>query len=486
MNRSIRNVAVVVTCLFALIAASLTYRQFFEATKLNADPRNSREAFKEFTQARGAILVDGKAIAESVPSNDQYKFQRNYANGPLYAPLTGFYSLIYGATELESTMNPELAGENNPEVYSQLLRSITRSQEKGSSIELTIDPKLQQIAYDAMGSYRGSVVALDPKTGNVLAMVSTPSYDPNALASHNGTDVNNTYKKLIADPNKPLYNRAISGDLYAPASTFKIITSAAALESGKYTEDTLVEGRSPITLPGTNTSLPNDANEYCKGQAQVEMKWALANSCNTAFATIGIDLGNQAMTDITNKFGFNKQLNIPLPVTPSTFPTGMDNSQLGTSSIGQWNVKETPLQIAMNTSAIANGGVIMKPNLIKNVRASDMQITDQPQPEKYLQAVSADTASKITDMMKLSVSQGVAYSADLSAQGVTVAGKTGTAETTDGGKFNLLFTGFAPADDPKIVIAVVVEEGGDATTEASGNSVAVPIATQVLKGALGL
>ncbi|MFT4244994.1 MAG: penicillin-binding protein 2 [Micrococcaceae bacterium] len=481
MNRSIRNVAVATFVLFTLLVGSLSFRQFFDAPKLNADKRNTRETIKQFSENRGAILVDGKPIAQSTPSKDQYNYQRQYTQGPLYAPLTGFFSLIYGTSGLESELDSDLLPQSNSIFNSQLLQK-TAGTNRTSAVELTIDPDLQLAAYNALGDYKGAAVAMDPKTGNILAMVSKPSYDPNSLASHDGATVNNSYKKLVADPQQPLINRAIAGNLYAPGSTFKLVVAAAALESGKYKEGTMVEGRSPITLPGTHTSLPNDGDVNCGNQEKVPLKIALAYSCNTAFATVGIALGNPALTEMTNKFGFGKELDIPLSVTPSSFPTKMNNSQLGTSAIGQWNVKETPLQVTMNTAAIANKGVMMKPNLVKDVRGPDMNVTKQTKPEKYLQPISANTASKITDMMKYSVSNGVAWQANI--PGADVAGKTGTAETTANGKYNLSFTGFAPASDPKIAVTVVVEQGGDATTEASGSSVAIPVANEIMKEAL--
>ncbi|OMH23348.1 peptidoglycan glycosyltransferase [Tersicoccus phoenicis] len=460
MNQAIRHTWVVAVALLVLILGSLTYVQFFESGRLQANPWNSRNLLQQFSSDRGPILVDGQQIAYSQPSNDQYDYQRVYRDPQLYAPLTGFYSLL-NMTGLEQELNPLLNGSSDQLFYDRITQVLSGNQPRGASVELTIDPQLQKLAYDALGNQKGSIVALNPKTGEILAMVSKPSYDPNAIATHDTARAKQAYESLAQNPNNPLFNRAIGGNLYAPGSVFKLIDTAAALESGKYDPNSVLDNPAELKLPGTNATLPNYRFGGCGARTKVDFSFALEQSCNTPFASIAMDLGQDAIADEAKKFGFGEQLSIPLSVTPSIFPKNLNDAQLAQSAIGQFDVRATPLQIAMMSAAIANNGVQMKPNLIKVVRAPDLTPVSTFKPEQLRTSTSQQTANQIRDWMVNVVDKGIAGAA--AVPGVKVAGKTGTAELSAQGLNNAWFTGFAPADNPQIAVAIVVENVDVAT-----------------------
>ena len=481
MNTPLRRLGAVIALMFASLLVSTTWVQFVDAGSLNARPTNSRTLYKEFGRDRGPLLVDGRPIADSKPSNDQYKYVRTYPGGQMFAPVSGYYSIIYGTTGLESSENGLLSGTADQLFYRRIGDLVTGRQPKGASIELTLDPKAQQAAWDALGDRRGAVVALDPKTGDVLAMVSRPSYDPDRLAGHDGPAVRRARAQLLGRDDDPLVNRAIAGDLYAPGSTFKLVTAAAALSSGNYTPDSQLDGPAELDLPQTSKNLANDEGGACQG-GKLSMADALKISCNTAFAKLGLDLGAGALQQQAAKFGFGQPLNVPLKVTPSTFPASPNAPQLAQSSIGQFDVRVTPLQIAMVSAGIANGGAVMRPNLIRKVQTADAKLVEQPRPRKLSQAVSKDVATDLTSMMELVVRSGTGTRAQIG--GVTVAGKTGTAQQGNGKSPNAWFTCFAPAEDPQIAVAVVVEDGGGLGDAAYGGTIAAPIAKSVMEAVL--
>lgn len=478
MNRAIRRAWIAASCVFVLLLGTLTYIQFFDAKSLQANAWNSRTLYESYGSQRGSIVVDGVDIASSVESNDGYAFQRTYSQPELYAGITGYYSSVYGATGLESAMNEQLSGNSDAQFYDRLAQMFTGGSSQGASVELTIDAELQQLAYNLLEGHKGAIVALAPKTGEILAMVSAPSYDPNALSSHNSESVLAQYATLNEDPNHPLYNRAIAGDTYAPGSTFKIIDAVAALESGKYNADSVIDNPQDLALPGTNVTLPNYLGGQCATRSAATIEWALAQSCNTPFAQIAMDLGEDRITQTAQNFGYGQELRIPLAVSQSVFPTNMEKSQLAQAAIGQYDVKTTPLQVAMMSAAIANDGVQMKPNLIRSVKSHNLSSLYEFSAEELQRSTSADIANQITEWMVNGVDHGIASGASVS--GVKVAGKTGTAEIGDRGLNNSWFTGFAPADDPQVAIAVVYE-GVDVTT---GAQLAAPAGKQLFEAVL--
>jgi peptidoglycan glycosyltransferase len=322
-------------------------------------------------------------------------------------------------------------------------------------------------------------VALDPETGAILAMVSTPGYDPNELASHDSGSVIAAAERLNADPDAPLVNRAVAGDLYAPASTFKIIDTVAALESGDYTTETLIPNPQELPLPATDVTLPNYVGGGCTARAEADLEFALEQSCNTPFASIALDLGEDAIRETARNFGYGEPLSVPLKVTPSVFPEELNEAQLALSSIGQYDVRTTPLQVAMMSATIANNGVQMKPQLVRTVRSADLSVIEELNPEQLRRSTSADVAGTVSDLMVQVVEDGIARGA--AVPGVEVAGKTGTAEIgSDEGLNDSWFTGFAPADDPQVALAVVFEDVDVAT----GASLTSPGAKRLFEAVL--
>ena len=478
MNKAIRRMWLMVAGIVMVLLLTLTYVQFFAADALQANPWNNRTLYEQFGQDRGSILVDGQEIAKSVPSSDDFEHQRVYTDSPMYSNLTGYFSLVYGATGLESAMGDELSGASDDQFYDRVVSLFSGDQPKGASVELTLDPELQKVAYNALEGHNGSIVAVDPKTGEIKAMVSRKSYDANAMSSHNTDEVVAAADQLNADPAQPLVNRAIGGDLYAPGSTFKLIDTVAALESGKYTTDTTIPNPSELPLPDTTVTLPNYRQGGCAARSQVNLQFALEQSCNTPFAQIAMELGQDEIRKTAENFGYGQELSIPLEVTPSVFPEEMNQAQLALSSIGQYDVRTTPLQVAMTSAAIANDGVMMKPSLVKNVRSSDLSVIDEFKAEQLRRSTDAETAQTVTELMTSVVDNGIASGA--AVPGVKVAGKTGTAETGEDGLNDSWFTGFAPADDPQLAVAVVVEDV-DVTT---GSTVTSPSARQLFEAVL--
>jgi peptidoglycan glycosyltransferase len=467
------------TAIFTVLLLALTYVQFFAARSLEAHPWNNRSLYEQFGADRGAILVGGEPKAYSEPSDDDFEYQRVYADPLAYGHLTGYFSLVYGATGLEAALGEELSGASDEQFYDRVVSMFSGDQPRGASVELTIDPELQQKAYDLLQGRKGSIVALDPKSGAILAMVSSPGYDPNELASHDSASVIAASERLNGDPDGPLVNRAIAGDLYAPASTFKVIDTVAALESGKYDRQTQIPNPQELPLPGTDVTLPNYVNGGCAARPQADLEFALEQSCNTPFAQIALDLGEDAIRQTAQNFGYGEPLSVPLQVTPSLFPEELNDSQLALSSIGQYDVRTTPLQVAMTSAAIANDGVQMKPQLVRTVRSSDLSVIDELSPEQLRRSTSADVAATVSDLMVEVVDDGIAGGA--AVPGVEVAGKTGTAEIgSEEGLNDAWFTGFAPADDPQVALAVVFEDVDVAT----GASLTSPSAKQLFEAVL--
>ncbi|GAA1791811.1 MAG: penicillin-binding protein 2 [Actinobacteria bacterium] len=483
MNAPIRRLSVLATMLFAMLLLSTTWIQFAKAREINAKPDNRRTLLASYNRERGSIIVAGEAIARSSASTDELKWERSYPLGELYAHVTGYYSFIYGAGGgIEGADDDLLSGRSDKLFYRRVSDLLTGKAPVGASLELTINPAAQQAADKALGDQRGAVVALDPKTGAILAMVSHPSYDPALLASHNLGAVEKNWLRLLKDEGNPMINRAIAGNLYPPGSTFKLVTAAAALESGDYTQDSRIPGPAALTLPGVEKPLPNHDGQACGANDETTLLHALEISCNTAFAALGMKLGPDALQEQAAKFGFGKVLNVPMRVTASSVPTGMNEPNTAQAAIGQYDVRTTPLQMAMVAAAIGNGGEVMSPYLVRRVLGSQLQTIDEASPKSLGEAVSTSTARQLTTMMEAVVSQGTGRAAQIG--GVQVAGKTGTAQHKVGAAPHAWFVSFAPASDPKVAVAVVVEDGGSAGSEAAGGSVAGPIAKAVMEAVI--
>lgn len=484
MNTALRRLATVVVVMFVALLVGTTWVQFGQASALNNDPRNVRTLYREFGKPRGPIIVAGQTIAESNPVDDPFGYQRTYLQPELYSTVTGFYSVVNGGTQLEKAENDVLTGQADSLFWNRIQDLITGRQPQGSSIELTLDPAAQQAAFDALAGQQGAVVAIEPKTGKILAMVSTPGFDPNSLATHDTTAATAAYQQLIAADGNPLLNTTINEN-YPPGSTFKLVTAAAALESGTYTADTMVPAPDQYTLPGTATQLGNFGGSSCSSTGEMTLAEALRISCNTAFAQLGVALGDDAIREQADKFGFDSSdLVVPMTVSASTYPDDLAPDRTALSAIGQESVRATPLQMAMVSAGIANGGTVMTPYLVQTVRTADLDVVSEAQPTVLSEAVSPATAQALTDMMVGVVQSGSGTAAQIA--GVQVAGKTGTAQTgREDEAPHAWFTAFAPADDPQVAVAVIVEHGGSVGSEATGGKVAAPIARAVMQAVIG-
>ncbi len=483
MNDPIRRLATLAGLLMVALLVSSTWFQVLGAKSINERTDNKRTALATYAQERGQILIGGRPIARSTPVDDALKWQRVYTEPELYAHLTGYYSFDYGAGGgLEGAENSLLSGSDDKLFYSRIGDTLAGRSPKGASLELTINPRAQKAAKEALGDQRGAVVALDPTTGAILAMVSNPSYDPTPLVSHSPETATKAWKRLNADTSRPMVNRAIAGNLYPPGSVFKIVTAAAALEDGRWSPDSSIPGPAVLDLPQTSADLPNSHGGACGPGCRVTLADSVRQSCNTSFGWLGMELGGDALQRQAGMVGFGDSLRVPLTVTPSTFPGDLSPPQEAQSAIGQYDVRVTPLQIAMMSAAVANDGVVMRPYLIQSVQGSDLSVMTETKPEQLSEAMSRQTAGELVPMMRSVVESGTGSAA--AVPGIAVAGKTGTAQHAVGAAPHAWFTGFAPADNPKIAVAVVVEDGGRAGNEAYGGSVAGPISAAVMKAVL--
>ncbi len=486
MNKSLRQLFTIVVILFVILGMSTTMISAVRANELNNDPRNTRALYHEYGAPRGSILAsDGTVMAKSDPSNDAFSYQRSYANGSLYAPVTGFFSVSQRAwTGVEASRSSLLSGQSEQLIWQRFKSLFTGQTNKGANIETSIDPKIQQAAYDSLGSMDGAAVAIEPKTGRILAMVSTPSYDPNLLAGHNTSEANQNYSNLSQDATNPMLNRATS-QLYPPGSTFKTVVAATALETGQYQPDTEIPAGASYTLPGTQTQLTNVVSQANGTDDKISFEDALAYSSNTAFAQLGVALGDDKVSSMAKKLGFDSPITVdgtnstgtPWVSVTSKFPTDAGDDKLALASIGQGDTVVTPLQNALVAATIANGGKVMQPTLVDRVRSSDLSVISQTRPSVKSRAFSEDTANKLTQMMEAVVTK---ESTNLAIDGVKVAAKTGTAQIGENNSsIDGWVIGFAPADDPKIAVAVVVHN-----VDVYGSYAAGPIMKAMMQEAL--
>ncbi|WP_327048869.1 penicillin-binding transpeptidase domain-containing protein [Microbispora sp. NBC_01189] len=484
MNSTLKRVAVACLIMFGLLMANVTYLGTVKAEGLRNDSRNVRMLYSRYKIDRGWITADNTktTLAKTVDTGDpKFRFEREYPLGKPFTHVVGWFA-PESAAGIESAMNRYLDGSHPDLVVRRAIDMVSGKPPKGASVDLTLDTKAQEIAYKDLASTgkRGAVVAIEPKTGKILTMVSVPSYDPNPLARANKSDVNKAYNKLDKDGDKPLLNRAI--DLtYAPGSTFKTVTSAAYLsDDSSRDENTQVDAPDSLPLPGTSISLPNYHGESCGGRATLVQ--ALTISCNTPFAKMGMELGWDKLKEQAGKFGVGQPLAIPLSVAGSSIGKEEGKAELAKTAIGQQSNQMTPLQMAMVAAGIANQGTVMKPYLVNKVLGPDGAEIDGTDPESLSEAVTPEVAGELTKMMISVVEHGTGGAARL--PGMTVAGKTGTAETSPGKPSHAWFIAFAPVDDPRVAVAVFVESGS-AGNDATGGAVAAPIAHDVMQAVLG-
>lgn len=462
MNTALRRVSVFAALMILALLANVTFNYGVRSSGLLTDPGNRRVVDAQFDAPRGSILVGTTAIAETVPvEGGRFSVERVYSNGPLYAPVTGYYSYIYGRTGLEQRYNDELSGSGDSQLFRRILSELGGSQPQGDTIQTTIDANAQQAASDALGGRTGAVIAMDYTTGAILAWASTPGYDPNQLSSTDLESTQAAWNQLNADGNQPLKDRSTQ-EIYPPGSTFKLVVASAALEDGMSADSTVA---SPTTLPLDNstTTLPNSTN--CGGDTTT-IDHALQVSCNTAFANLGMGLGQDKVREQAERFGFNAAFGGDVDSATSVFPSDLDNAQLAMSSIGQYDVSATPLQMASVAATLANGGQVMQPYVVSQVRDANLNVISETRPTTVRRAVSEETADSMQQMMIHVVESGTATATQIG--GRTIGGKTGTAENMAGASAYSWFAGFD--QETNVALAVFLadpEQSGTATGNAT-------------------
>ncbi|HEY4687301.1 MAG TPA: penicillin-binding transpeptidase domain-containing protein [Candidatus Subteraquimicrobiales bacterium] len=464
MDRRIKHLALFFMAAFLLLIIDLTYLQIFAAEKITSHPKNTRDLQSELQVPRGKIISsDGKVLAKNKRVGLNYA--RVYPFGNLTSAVIGFNSVNYGRTGLEQTFNGNLLGKKKVATIEDYINQI-KEERIGNDLFLTLDTRLQQAATEALGDKNGAVVVLEPKTGEILSMVTYPRYDPNNLKEN--------WKSLVSDPETPLINRSTQG-LYPPGSSFKVVTSAAALETETVTPDKVYDGPKELRVYGGRVT-----NYADQGFGEMPFQKALAVSCNTIFAQVGLELGAQNLVKFARKFGLNRDIPFELPVERSKIPSPrqMDKLELAWSAVGQGRILVTPLEIALVGAAIANDGEIMRPRLVKEIRDYKGNVLDRFEDKVWVRPVSRETAQTLGFLMVKVVDEGSGRRAKIA--GISVAGKTGTAEPADKKRTHAWFVGFAPADDPQVVVAVVVEHAG------VGGAIAAPIAKKIMEAALEL
>ncbi|MGW0559481.1 penicillin-binding transpeptidase domain-containing protein [Streptomyces sp. NPDC003016] len=483
MIRYIRRAAGL--CLLLLVALLLNAArvQVFQAESLNDDPANRRQTIVRYSQPRGDIVVDGKPVTGSRDSGEQLRYERTYRHGPLYAPVTGYASQTYGTTLVENAADDVLSGTDPMLAPLPLWNEVTRAQQPGGDAVTTIRGAVQRAAYDGLAGRKGAVAAIEPSTGKILGLVSSPSYDPERIAG-TGKAVTDAWARLTGASSQPMLNRAIR-QTYPPGSTFKIVTAAAALESGVVEDVDAPTGTpDPYVLPGTATTLPNEA----RGCRDASLEYAIRVSCNTVMAELGVRTGLAGMLDTVRKFGFNDDgLKIPSGVSRSNFDTSMSDDQLALSSIGQYDTTATPLQMAMVAAAVANDGDLKYPYLVDRTTRADGDVVSRTRQKSLHQAVSPATALRLQRMMVDVVEKGTGTNA--AVPGVTVGGKTGTAQhgVDNTGTPYAWFISWAQEEGesrPAVAVAVVVEDASADRADISGGGSAAPIARAVMRAAL--
>lgn len=484
MNKPLRRVAVFCGLLVLALLLRVNYVQYVKADQLSNDPHNRRVAINQYKQPRGDIIVDGKAITgHTTTTGSDFKYKRTYTDGPMWAPVTGYASQAYSTTMLEGVEDKFLTGDDDRLFFNRTIDLLTGKEKQGGNVVTTLNAKAQAAAYHGLGKKKGAVVALDPRTGAILAMASTPSYDPGSFAGNSATDEKNWLaldKKN--DPDDPTLNRALR-QTYPPGSTFKLVTAAAALQSGEVTDiKQATHSPDPYTLPNTATKLVNEGNIPCRNAS---LENALKYSCNTVFGKLGADLGLDTMVKEAEQFGFNKQQFVPVRADASNFDTKMSPDQVALSSIGQFDTAATPLQMAMVASAIANNGTLMQPYEVDKLVAPNLSTISQTSPKVMSKPLSPENAQKLQQMMETVVNSGTGTNARI--PGVTVGGKTGTAQHGIGNKGlpYAWFVSYAKTDQGSpVAVAVVVEDASANRDDISGGGFAAPIAKSVMEAVL--
>ncbi|MFD4597678.1 peptidoglycan D,D-transpeptidase FtsI family protein [Streptomyces sp. NPDC058464] len=484
MNKTIRRASVFALLLVLTLLVRATWVQFYDGQALADDTDNRRNVIETYSQPLGNIIVAGDSITGSARTSgsSDLKYKRTYTDGELYAAVTGYASQSYAPTQLEGIYQDLLNGTDSR--LKTVMDTVTGERAEPGNVITTIDPAVQKAAYKALGDKKGAAVAIDPKTGKILAVVSTPSYDPSSLTDAN--TAGSAWKKLTSDSDKPLTNRALRQPL-PPGSTFKLVVAAAALEDGLYANvDTKTDSPDPYTLPGTTTPLKNENTSAPCENATI--RTALRYSCNNVFGKMAVDLGQDKVRAMAEKFGFNDaKLDVPVRAYASVYPSNMDKAQTGLSGIGQFDVTATPLQMAMVSAAIANGGKLVSPHMVSQITDSGGDVLkDYDDEADSEQIVSSSTAEQLQSAMETVVKDGTGTNALI--DGVTVGGKTGTAQHGENNSKTpyAWFTSYGKSDSTgkEVAVAVLVEQSDAARSEVSGNGLAAPVAKAMMEAAL--
>ncbi|GAA4046046.1 peptidoglycan D,D-transpeptidase FtsI family protein [Streptomyces shaanxiensis] len=479
MNKTIRRVSVFTLLLVFALLVRATWVQFYEGQALADDKDNRRNTIALYSEPLGNIVVGGEAVTGSARTKSgDLAYKRTYTDGSLYAAVTGYSSQAFGATQLEGVYQDLLDGTDTR--LKSVLDTVTNKRSDPGNVITTIDPDVQKAAYDALGDNKGAAVAIDPATGKILAVVSTPSYDPSRIT----TGDSDAWKQLTKDADKPMTNRALRQPL-PPGSTFKLVVAAAALEDGLYSSvDEKTVSPDPYPLPQSSSDLTNENPSAPCENASIRV--ALQYSCNNVFGKMAVDLGQDKVREMAEKFGFNdEEQDVPVRAYTSVYPSDMDKAQTALSGIGQFDVTATPLQMAMVSAAIANGGKLVSPHMVSKITDSGGDVLENYDDRAGTEEiVSSDTAEQLQSAMQTVVEEGTGTNAQIS--GATVGGKTGTAQHGEKNSKTpyAWFTSYGKADGKEVAVAVVVEQSDAARSEVSGNGLAAPVAKKVMEAAL--
>ncbi|MDN3021133.1 penicillin-binding transpeptidase domain-containing protein [Streptomyces sp. S.PB5] len=481
MNKTIRHASVFALLLVLALLVRATWVQFYEGQALADDSDNRRNAIETYSSPLGNIIVAGESITGSAQTTgSDLEYKRTYKDGRLYAAVTGYASQAYAPTQLEGIYADLLNGTDTR--LKSVMDTVTNQRAEPGNVVTTIDPGVQKAAYDALGDKQGAAVAIDPTTGKILAVVSTPSYDPSSLTDANTAGT--AWKKLNADSDKPLTNRALRQPV-APGSTFKLVVAAAALEDGLYSSvDEKTDSPDPYRLPGTVTDLENENKSAPCENASI--RTALQYSCNNVFAKMAYNLGQDKLRAMAEKFGFNDESqDVPVRAYTSVYPSDMNDSSTALTGIGQFDVTATPLQMAMVSAAIAGDGKLVSPHMVSQITDSGGDtLANYDDETSTTQVVSSETAEQLQSAMQTVVEDGTGTNAQI--DGATVGGKTGTAQRGENNSKSpyAWFTSYAKADGKEVAVAVMVEQSDAARSEVSGNGLAAPVAKAMMEAAL--
>ncbi|MEU1307467.1 penicillin-binding transpeptidase domain-containing protein [Streptomyces cinnamoneus] len=479
MNKPVRRIAIFCGLLILALMVRDNWIQFVQADELKANKHNRRVTIARYSQPRGNIIVDGQAITGSQETGGiDFKFKRTYKNGEMWAPVTGYSSQVFDANQIEKLEDKVLTGDDDRLFFNRTVDMITGKGKKGGDVITTLNAKAQEAAFKGLGKSKGAVAAIDPRTGKILALASTPSYDPSTIA---GATDSKAWTALQDDKNQPMLNRALK-QTYPPGSTFKVVTAAAALENGLYKDvDAKTDSPLPWILPDTRVELQNEGNIPCKDASlRVALQW----SCNTVFGKVSADIGNKKMIETANKFGFNKPVDTPVRAVPSIFPKD-NRPQNAMAGIGQASNRVTPLQMAMVAAAVANNGKLMEPYMVDKLRAPNLNVIEHHTPKEMSQPVSAENARKLQSIMETVVEKGTGTAAQI--DNVKVGGKTGTAQhgVDNSGNPYAWFISYAKTGNGSpVAVAVVIESSETIRDDIAGGKLAAPVAKSVMQAVL--